>query len=78
MGCTEDGGYHKGSLAMSCSGKCGCRVMGVPMRTLALGLVLGGSLALLIWAKLRLVTTVPRTAYAVPEQVDARPATAKP
>jgi hypothetical protein len=28
----------------------------------------GGGLALLIWAKLRLVTGAPRTAYAIPEQ----------
>lgn len=34
----------------------------------AVMVVTGGGLALLIWAKLRLVTGAPRTAYAIPEQ----------
>lgn len=49
---------------------CSTKVCGLPARPFIYFLVLGGSLALLIWAKLRLVTTVPRTAYAVPEQVE--------
>ncbi len=32
------------------------------------------SFALLIWAKLRLVTGVPRTAYAVPDENKSKPA----
>jgi hypothetical protein len=52
---------------------CGTKVCGVPTRSVAWALVLGGSLALLIWAKLRLVTTVPRTAYADPELVQSEP-----
>ena len=52
---------------MACGNKvCG----GVAARSMTWALVLGGSLALLIWAKLRLVTTVPRTAYADPAHVD--------
>ena len=54
---------------------CGTKVCGVPVRSVAWTLVLGGSLALLIWAKLRLVTTVPRTAYADPELVQPNPST---
>jgi|GEM_PF-2955410 hypothetical protein len=54
---------------------CGTKVCGISVRSVTWALVLGGSVALLIWAKLRLVTTVPRTAYADPEtaQVDSPP-----
>jgi len=48
-------------------------------------LVAMSTFALLIWAKLRLVTGVPRTAYAVPEEtpkpqpaVDKHPGSATP
>jgi hypothetical protein len=44
-----------------CKDKCGTR-------GLTWCLVAMCSFALLIWAKLRLVTGVPRTAYAVPEE----------
>jgi hypothetical protein len=41
----------------------------LPLSAAAAVMVLtGGGLALLIWAKLRLVTGAPRTAYAIPEQ----------
>jgi hypothetical protein len=38
------------------------------LRTGLLGVMLCGSLALLIWNKLRLVTGTPRSAYAVPDE----------
>jgi hypothetical protein len=47
---------------MACGNLCGGKV-----RSVAWALLLGGSVALLIWAKLRMVTAVPRTAYAEPE-----------
>lgn len=43
-----------------------------PRTTLMLALSLGGGLALLFWMKLRVVTGVPRTAYAEPAQ-ETRP-----
>jgi hypothetical protein len=52
---------------------CESKACSLSMRSVTWAMVLGGSLALLIWAKLRLVTTVPRTAYAEPEQVDHSP-----
>jgi hypothetical protein len=52
-----------------CKDKCGAR--GVTWCLVAVC-----SFALLIWAKLRLVTGVPRTAYAVPE--DKQPPAPKP
>ena len=52
-----------------CKDKCGTR--GVTWCLVAMC-----SFALLIWAKLRLVTGVPRTAYAVPE--DQQPPVPKP
>lgn len=48
---------------------CGMSVCGKSVKSVAWALLLGGSVALLIWAKLRMVTTVPRTAYAEPETV---------
>ncbi|HYE63902.1 MAG TPA: hypothetical protein VD997_18065 [Phycisphaerales bacterium] len=48
---------------------CGMNVCGKSVKSFAWALLLGGSVALLIWAKLRMVTTVPRTAYAEPETV---------
>ena len=44
-------------------------------------LATGGGIALLIWAKLRLVTGVPRTVYAQPpkdESVESAPGVAAP
>lgn len=38
---------------------------------LLIGLI-GGGVALLLWARLRLVTDIPRTAYAEPEQEAAQ------
>jgi hypothetical protein len=49
-----------------CKDKCGSR--GVTWCLVAMC-----SFALLIWAKLRLVTGVPRTAYAVPEDKPQEP-----
>jgi hypothetical protein len=48
---------------------CGSFSCGKSTRSIAWALLLGGSVALLIWAKLRMVTAVPRTAYAEPETV---------
>jgi hypothetical protein len=54
---------------------CGTKACSTTVRSITWGLVLTGSVALLIWAKLRLVTTVPRTAYADPDAVQVdRPA----
>ena len=48
---------------------CGINGCGKSVRSIAWAVLLGGSVALLIWAKLRMVTAVPRTAYAEPETV---------
>lgn len=48
------------------------RVKAHQRRIVGLFAVAGGSLALLIWLKLRLVTGVPRTAFADPEANDPR------
>jgi hypothetical protein len=56
---------------------CGMTVCGKSVKSVAWALLLGGSLALLIWAKLRMVTTVPRTAYAEPE-TQQQPAPVQP
>ncbi len=55
---------------------CGTKACSTTVRSITWGLVLTGSVALLIWAKLRLVTTVPRTAYADPDAVQVDPAPA--
>jgi hypothetical protein len=59
---------------------CGTKACSTTVRSITWGLVLTGSVALLIWAKLRLVTTVPRTAYADPDavQVDQPQAPSEP
>jgi hypothetical protein len=45
-----------------------------PVRTWVLALALTFSLAMLLWLKLRVVTGVPRSAYADPEATNSQPA----
>jgi len=42
-------------------------------RFVVVALLVGGPVAAVIWAKLKLVTAIPRTAYAEPDARDASP-----